>query len=96
MNGGPAPHDGVECWAKGMGEFDVRSSWLAPCEVPHITWGCIANGTAIFSSKQLAVLILDLYLGLTSMYPTKTSSGALTCVGRVGGSRVGGWRGEMG
>ena len=37
----------------------------------------MAHGTAILSYTQLGGLILDLFLGLTAMHPTRTPAGAL-------------------
>ena len=76
-NGGLPPFVGFECWAKGMGEFDARSSWKPPREVPHVTWACMAEGTTLLSYTQLGVLVLDLFLGLSKMHPTRTPNGAL-------------------
>ena len=46
-------------------------------QVPHVAWGSLATGTALLSYTQLGELILDLFLGLCSMYPTRTPAGAL-------------------
>ena len=69
--------EGFECYARGQGEMEARSSWRRPKEISHLAWGCLAQGTAMLSYTQLGMLVLDIFLGLTAMHPTRTPTGAL-------------------
>ena len=62
---------------RGQGEMEARSSWRRPKEISHLAWGCLAQGTAMLSYTQLGMLVLDIFLGLTAMHPTRTPTGAL-------------------
>ena len=69
--------EGFECYARGQGEIVARSSWRRPKEIAHLAWGCLAQGTSLLSYTQLGMLVLDIFLGLTAMHPTRTPTGAL-------------------
>ena len=59
--------EGFECYARGQGEMEARSSWRRPKEISHLAWGCLAQGTAMLSYTQLGMLVLDIFLGLTAL-----------------------------
>lgn len=70
--GGPAGH---LCWEKGMGEGGA--AWLPPEQVPQVAWAGLASGVAILSYTHLGGLVLDLFLALTGLHPTRADDGSL-------------------
>ena len=73
QHGGPAPHDGCEVWA-GHGRLRRALEWRSPRGAAR-PWG--ASRTAAHPLVHRWALVLDLFLGLTQMHPTRTAGGAL-------------------
>lgn len=63
------------CWEKTAGES--ASAWQPPHLIPQIAWGGLASGTPILSYTHLGGLVLDLFLALTGLHPTRTPEGGL-------------------
>ena len=75
---GSAIGEGFEVYAKGEGEIEARSSWTGCRDSPHVAWACLAEGVPLLSYTQLGVLILDVFIGLMMMNPSRTPDGNLT------------------
>ena len=74
---GSPPFEDFECWASGMGEPEARSSWQRPLDIAHLRWTILAEGVPLLSYTNLGAQLLELFLHLTTMHPTRTPEGAL-------------------
>ena len=64
-------HAKTRCWAQGM------DGWRPLQSVPQLKWTIMATGQAVMNESDLACLIFNMLIKMSSYYPSRDSDGAI-------------------
>jgi DnaJ family protein C protein 13 len=61
-------HPKTRCWAQGM------DGWRPLQTIPQLKWCLMATGQAVMNETELATLILNMLIQMSSFYPSRYES----------------------
>jgi hypothetical protein len=61
----------TRCWAQGL------DGWRPMDKIPQLKWTLLATGTAHMNETTIAILILNIFIKMCGMYPSRDEDGAI-------------------